>query len=362
MKIRWKTAFRLMPGLAAALLAAAYPAGSQTSATPRQSEVAPGIYLFQSPDHGYIGVEGNSYAIVNESDVFVFDANQAPSTAQQVIDAIRQITPRPVRYVANSHWHYDHWLGNEAYAKAFPGVEIIASDAAREIMQEVTSEYIQHELPGSNEQAHKVIGSELESGKNSAGQSLTDENRREMQQKLSEQAPFVAELAGAHPTLPTLTYDHRLTIFHGGREFRVMKFVGNTPGDTAMYLPQQKILFTGDLLVYPIPYAFNSYPQEWIQALAELDHMDATLILPGHGEPQHDKKYLELVLAAMQSVVEQVRKGAAEGKRLEDIQKSVKLDSADQFTHGDAHAERELQAYFLGPLTERAYKEARGEI
>jgi cyclase len=337
------------------------PVSSQTPPAPKAIDIAPGIYLFQSADHGFIGVEGNSYAIVNDDDVFVFDANQSPTVAQGIIAAIRGITPKPVRYVANSHWHYDHWLGNEAYVKAFPNVEIIASDDARRIMQNVSTAYIR-DLSGSMEQANKQLHDELDRGTNAAGQPITPEKRKEILDKIDQQPEFVAELQNAHPALPTLVYDHRLILFRGTREFRITKFVGNTPGDTALYLPAEKILFTGDLLVAPIPYAFNSYPLRWIESLKELDHLDTRLILPGHGDPQHDKKYLELVLASIESVVSRVQRAASLGRSLEEIQKSVKLDTVDQFTHGDAHRAAELQAYFLGPLIERAYKEATGEI
>ena len=364
MNIRSRATFCLIfAAAAAALLPGGPPVSSQTAAAPKRVDIAPGIYLFQAADHGFIGVEGNSYVIVNEDDVFVFDANQSPSVAQSIIAAIREITPKPVRYVANSHWHYDHWLGNEAYLKSFPNVEIIASDDARRIMQNVTTAYVR-DISGAMDQANKQLHDEIDRGTNSVGQPLTPEKRQEILEKIDQQPPFVAELKSAHPTLPTLVYDHHLTLFRGSREFRITKYVGNTPGDTSLYLPAEKILFTGDLLVAPIPYAFNSYPLRWIESLKELDHFDTQLVLPGHGDPQHDKKYLELVLASMESVVEQVRRAAAQGTSLEEIQKSIKLDPAlvTEFTHGDAHRAAELQAYFISPLIERAYKEATGEI
>jgi glyoxylase-like metal-dependent hydrolase (beta-lactamase superfamily II) len=362
MEIRSKSAICLiLAATGLSVIPAGLPVASQAPPAPKPIDVAPGIYLFQSPDHGFIGVEGNSYAIVNDDDVFVFDANQSPSVAQGIIEAIREITPKPVRYVANSHWHYDHWLGNEAYVKAFPSVEIIASDDARRIMQNVSTAYIRG-LTGAMERANKQLHDELDRGTNAAGQPITPEKRNEILEKIGQQPAFVAELQSADLALPTLVYDHRLTLFRGAREFRVTKFVGNTPGDTTLYLPAEKILFTGDLLVAPIPYAFNSYPLRWIESLKELDHLDAQMILPGHGDPQHDKKYLELVLSSMEFIVGQVQRAAALGKSLEEIQKSVKIDAADQFTHGDAHRTAELQAYFIGPLIERAYKEATGEI
>jgi glyoxylase-like metal-dependent hydrolase (beta-lactamase superfamily II) len=325
-------------------------------------DVAEGIYLFQTPDHGDLGVDGNAIVIVNDQDVFVFDANQTLAAARAVIAAIRQITPKPVRYVVNSHWHYDHWLGNEAYLQAFPGVEFIASDDARRIMENVTTHYIGMG-PGQLEQIRKIRQDQLASGKNRSGQPLTDGDRKRFEANLKVDAEFVAELQALHPILPTITYDHHLTLYHGGREFRIMKFVGNTPGDTALYLPNEKILITGDLLVHPIPYTFNSRPSQWIESLQELDRLDANLILPGHGEPQHDKQYLELVISSLEAARKQIYEAARKGMTLEEVRKAVNFDSMrEKFAHGDSLRQREFQDYFTDPIVDRLFKEATGQI
>jgi cyclase len=334
---------------------------SQSNSQPKETKVDEGIYVFQSADHGDIAVEGNAIAIVNAEDVFVFDANQSAADARAVIAAIRRITPKPVRYVANSHWHYDHWLGNAAYAEAFPGVEIIASEDARRIMENVIASYLAG-IPATEEQEKKRLSDLLQAGKNRKGETLTDADRSRYEGIIKGNEEFAGESKTARPMLPTLTYDDRLTIFRGGREFRIMKFVGNTPGDTALYLPNEKILITGDLLVYPIQYAFNSRPRQWIESLKALEQLDAKIIIPGHGEPQNDKQYLRLVISAIEEVVRQVHEAAMKGMTLAQTQKAVNIDSIRlQFTHDDSRRNEEFQAYFLTPVIERAYKEATGE-
>jgi cyclase len=79
-----------------------------------------------------IDVEGNTLVVVNDEDVFVVDSNAGVTTAKATIDEIRKITPKPVRYVVNTHWHDDHVMGNQAYADAYPGVQFIAHPLTRQ--------------------------------------------------------------------------------------------------------------------------------------------------------------------------------------------------------------------------------------
>ena len=65
--------------------------------------------------------------------VLVFDSNGTPAAAAAVLAGIRKLTDQPVRYVVNSHWHWDHWYGTETYTKAFPDVKIVAHEKTREL-------------------------------------------------------------------------------------------------------------------------------------------------------------------------------------------------------------------------------------
>ena len=61
-------------------------------------------------------------AIINERDVTIFDTNTRPSSTRLVLAELRKLTNKPVRTLINSHWHMDHWMGNEVYADSFPGL------------------------------------------------------------------------------------------------------------------------------------------------------------------------------------------------------------------------------------------------
>src|SRR5579871_3791347 len=99
-----------------------------------KTEIADGIYQFTAPSDGYVK-QLNSVAVVTDRDVLVFDTDTRPSTARAVLAEIHKITSKPVRYVVNSHWHPDHWSGNEVYAQANPDLEIISTNATREYMR-----------------------------------------------------------------------------------------------------------------------------------------------------------------------------------------------------------------------------------
>jgi glyoxylase-like metal-dependent hydrolase (beta-lactamase superfamily II) len=179
---------------------------------------------------------------------------------------------------------------------------------------------------------------------------------------LQAERNFVTEYKNLQPALPTLTFDHKLTLYHGGRVFELLELPGNTAGDTVLYLPAEKVLLTGDLLVYPVPYMASSHPKAWIESLEALDRLDAQLIVPGHGAVQHDKTYLHLVTDSLRYVVAQVHEALQRGMTLSEAQKFVNLDSLRvKFTHDDAQLNDEFQGNFA-PIIRQAYDEATEEL
>jgi cyclase len=329
------------------------PAGSL-----QKTQIADGIYLFASPDIDDIEVDGNSIVIVGAQDVLVFDTNVLPSSAARVLAEIRKITSKPVRYVVNSHWHPDHWDGNELYAREFPGVEIIATAETRRLMERTMHVYGKtiEKLAGDGA---KQMQEMLQTGKNSDGSALSDSDRKQITDDLRIQKDFMAEYNAMHPVLPTLTFDEEITLHAASRELRIMHLPGNTTGDAVLYLPKEKILLTGDLLTSPVPFGADSHPARWIESLKTLAQLDVDVIIPGHGAAQHDKAYLRLMMDALQSVEEQVHQALAQGMTLEETRKFVKFDEMRaRFTHGDANLNAEFDANFAQPIVLQVYDEA----
>src|SRR5206468_211846 len=191
-----------------------------------------------------------------------------PSTAEQIIAEIRKITDKPVRFVVNSHWHPDHWSGNQAYAAAFPGLEIIATEKQRDLMLNMTSLWPKL-LPQELADEEKSVADQFASGKDTNGDPLTPALRKQTELELQQIRDMVAEQLKVKRTYPTLTYTDQLILRHGGREFRFRSVTGDAAATTTLYLPRERILITGDAVSYPLPY-YTPPLSEHAKSLREL--------------------------------------------------------------------------------------------
>jgi hypothetical protein len=120
--------------------AASFAAGQAVTTSPgRQNPeltlikevLADGVYLFRAPTALDRWTATNVVVVLNQDDVTVFDSFTRPATARMAIAEIRALTSKPVRTLINSHWHMDHWSGNDEFRKAFPGIQIVASAETR---------------------------------------------------------------------------------------------------------------------------------------------------------------------------------------------------------------------------------------
>src|SRR5262249_32329558 len=160
--------------------AVASPAAAQppADATVTTEVLADGIYLFRAPSSVDYWTATNVVAIVNDADVTVFDAATRPSTARAIIAEIRKRTDLPVRTLINSHGHMDHWCGNDEFAKAFPGVQIVATAATRDYMTRTTAAFFADGIDRRVARARADLEAAIQSGRLSDGAALTQEERR----------------------------------------------------------------------------------------------------------------------------------------------------------------------------------------
>jgi cyclase len=319
-------------GLVATASAEEHPPGDGRDI--KKTVIAEGVYQFTTVRDSYVRYL-NSVVVVNAEDVLVFDTNTRPSSARLILAEIRKITNKPVRYVVNSHWHPDHWSGNQVYAEAFPGVEIIATEQARQFMQNVSPGWparFKNELNKSTVALEKEIGT----GKQDDGTALTPEQRRIDEEDVRDYKSFVDEQLALRRVFPTLGYVDHLTMFHGGREFRFMSVSGDAEGTTVLFLPKEKVLITGDAVSYPIPYV-TPPPTRQARSLRALAQLDVDVIIPGHGPAFHDKTFLNLEAELIESVVKGVHEALMKGPlTLDEVQKAVTVDELrERFTQND---------------------------
>jgi len=325
-------------------------------------KIADGVYAFITAESNNAIVSGNSVAIVGDDGVLVVDSGNFPSETRRIIAEIRQFTPLPVRYLVHTHWHRDHTDGDNEYRAAFPKVVIISTRYTRKMIGDIAMKNLDEEIKEGPDYA-KYLRKVAQDGKGSSGRTLTAEEITYSKEFADSIEAAVAEFKQVKLLLPDETFDQEMVIHLGKREVQ-LKFLGrgNTGGDAVIYVPDVKVVMAGDLLVYPTPFAFDSYLTEWIQTLGKLKAIGATTIVPGHGPVQHNDDYIDLVSSLLQSVNAQVQQSVKQNLSLDDTRKRVDVAGLEkQFVGENPNRQRSFEAYFLGIAVERAYKEAKGD-
>ena len=294
---------------ACAIEPAADDAGATTTATSaspdetaeRQfefTEVVPDVYHARGA--GELVVGSNAAVIVNDAEVMLVDSHISPAAATALLDEIGELTSLPVRYVANTHWHFDHAHGNQVYP---PEVEIISHEATRAVIASGGSmsgrsyESFIGGLPGQIAAMEAAIDT------------MTDaEARAELEADLERTRTYYAQTQEVIPTAPNTTLSERLTLHRGDREIRFLFFGrGHTEGDVVVHLPDDGVLITGDLLTAGIPYMGDGFVEEWIETLEHLKSLDFEWIIPGHGPPYQDRERISHLQAYFRDFLEQAR-------------------------------------------------------
>ena len=234
------------------------------------TEVVPGVYHAQGASDLVVG--SNAGVVVNEADILLVDSHISPAAANALIEDLRSITDRPVRYAANTHWRFDHAHGNQVYP---PEVEIISHEATRAAIAAGRSnsgrsyELFVGSIPGRIAQMEATLDT------------LTDEAARaELEATLEGQRTYYAQLQEVVPTPPNTTLSERLTLYRGGREIQ-FHFFGraHTEGDVIVYLPDDRVIITGDMLTGGLPYMGDGYVNEWIETLDRVKALDFDWII-----------------------------------------------------------------------------------
>ncbi len=331
-----------LTGCLTILLFVAVSANAETER--KVTKLAEGVYEIEHQDSGDGFASGNTTVIIGERQVLVVDSCFLPSAAREDIAQIRQWTAKPVAFLLNTHFHNDHNLGNEEYMKAFPALTVVAHVETKKDMDMFG--------PGSAGREEKGIASlqrMLDTGKLNGGRDLTAEEKTEVKTALAHRLPVMEELRKVKFQSATLAFDRDFSIDLGNREV-LIKFLGrgNTAGDAVAYLPNEKIVAAGDLVVHPLPYIYDGYPVEWIQTLQNLTQLDAAAIVPGHGPVLRDKTYLLLLRDLMQSAVDQLnaylkRTGPAMFRTLDEVKAAIDLTPFRQRFAGE---DKDLAASF----------------
>jgi cyclase len=278
----------LVHGLAAASESAAAPAVPGLSF--RFEKVAEGVYCAIGSGVPYF--VANSVVIVSADGVLVVDSGPGPNEAFALRNAIRTLTDKPVRYVIDTHFHFDHALGEQA----FPEAVIIAHEATRKNLGPDV-------LGGSTLAANMAGMADRIKKMTQQAEQETDAKRSELLTERAALEAYYQELSALKLEGPQLTFRDGLTLWLGTREVRVLHLGrGHSAGDIVVYLPQERIVCTGDLFNGYMGYMGDAYVDEWAETLGRLAALDFDTVIAGHGEPFKGKDAIAPVQACLRDI------------------------------------------------------------
>jgi glyoxylase-like metal-dependent hydrolase (beta-lactamase superfamily II) len=325
-------------------------------------ELAPGIWTGIRPDPPRFPVMGNTTFVISDAGVVVFDGGGMPAMAEQVIDKIRSLTDQPITHVVISHWHGDHHFGISRIAEEYPGVQIIAHEFTRDVINSSRINYIDRG-PGFYARNSEEFERIITTGVDAEGKQHSDVDRDIYRRMRADRDSIESEYRRARVTPPNVVFSEQYTITSGARKIELL-FLGhgNTAGDIVMWLPDERIVASGDIVVLPSPYAFNVAPLSWVQTLRNLKSLDYAMLVPGHGPVQRDTSYIDLLMDAAKSIAAQRDMLLAAGKSAEEAKAALDFSGfEDRFTHGDEYLRIHYDEWFVQPFRSAAMKALSGE-
>ncbi|MBT3530805.1 MAG: MBL fold metallo-hydrolase [Gammaproteobacteria bacterium] len=246
----------------------------------RFQQVAEGVWF--ATGTGSVFTMSNAMVLVGENDTLVVDSHVTGAAAQALLDSIPALTDKPIRYLVNSHYHFDHAHGNQSFPE---GIEIIGHEYTRiklngergNVLEESTFRSFSDPVPATIANLQRQVAAESDTSRKAG-----------LQERLRVQQEYLAAIQQVVPTPPNITLDRKMTLFqdtaNGSREIQLHHFGrAHTGGDVVIYLPQEKLVFTGDMMLPGLAYMGDGHVDEWPETLEGLKTLDFDKWMPGHG-------------------------------------------------------------------------------
>ncbi len=300
--------------LACCALSAGFVAGAQACdmLSYKQVQASPRVHVFEAAEGTTGVVNGNIAAVVGKDAILVVDTGQFLGNARKVIADLRALSPAPVRYIVNTHWHGDHLLANAVFKEAFPQARIVAHSFT---IAEAARRY--EDYAAKNGKQLPII---IDQARKRAEASASEEEKLWTAKTIDCAEKLLPEIEKTRYVAPDLAVDDELEVDLGGVTARVKHIgTGNTPGDLVVWVEGDRVVMSGDMVVAPVPYAIGSAGLEaWARTLGALRRLGAAVIVPGHGPVMRDDSYVRDVEALLVATREQLTALQARGVERKD--------------------------------------------
>jgi len=282
-------------------------------------KVAEGVYCAVA--HPQALTNCNAAIFVNSQDVLVVDAHSKPSAAASLIAQIKkEITTKPVRYLVNTHFHWDHSQGDPAYRATGNKVEIIASSMTKQLLADNARNRLKESLDGVP-QIIDGLRARLAKASSAADRAFYTEQIRLAQ-------AYQAEMQSYTPELPDITFDKSHVIQDKAHDLHI-EFHGraHTAGDIVVFCPQKRAVASGDAIIGFLPNIADGYPREWPGTINSIAQLGFDNIMPGHGPVQPNRQRLTQMRNYIEELTGLVEAGKKAGKPLAELQKTITMTS-----------------------------------
>ena len=280
-------------------------------------KVAEGVYYATST--GSITTVSNAVVVVNDEDVLIVDPGVTAGAATALIADVKTLTNKPIKYVVDSHYHYDHAFGNQAFG---PDVTIIGHDTVRQrlngpaVLKQRT--YLMNST-ASIANTFTQLKRQISEAKD-ATERAVHERRLAIHQQYADEQPKL------RPTPPNATLSRDMTLHRGSREIQI-RFLGraHTDGDVVVFLPKERMIATGDMITSALSYTGDAFVAEWPATLEAVMALDFDTVLPGHGSVFKGKDHLRNLQAYWRDFYQQAEAFRKKGVPPEEAAKLMDL-------------------------------------
>jgi cyclase len=282
-------------------------------------KVANGVYFARARPQAMINC--NAAIFVRSKDVVVVDAHSKPSAAASLITQIkREVTPKPVRYVINTHFHWDHTQGDHAYRAAEDKIDFIASAATKQLMSELAVARVKASVGG--------VPHEIDALNSQAAHASSAAEKAYCAEQIRQLKDYQAELDNYTLELPTITFDKSYLLQDPAFDLHI-EFHGHahTAGDVVVYCPQARAIATGDVIHGFVPNIADGFPRMWPGTIDSIGGAGFNTIMPGHAALQTGRIVMTNLRNYIEELTGKVEQGKSAGQTVAEMQQRITVAS-----------------------------------
>jgi len=282
-------------------------------------KAAEGVFFAQARPQAAINC--NAAIFVRSKDVVVVDAHSKPSAAAALVAQLkREVTTKPVRYVVNTHFHWDHTQGDPAYRAGGNKVDFIATAATKQLMTDLG--------PARTKASLDAVPQQVDALKKRSEKAASAEEKAFCADQIRQLEAFAAELRNYAPELPTITFDKSYELKDSALDLH-LDFHGHahTAGDVFVFCPQQHAIATGDACIGWLPNLGDGFPKIWPRTLDEVAKLDFNRVLGGHGGMQTGRALMTNMRNYIEELAGRVERAKEAGMSLDEMKKQITVAS-----------------------------------